>query len=58
MKATTIAALVIVLSTGCAIAGAGAPVPEGSQSPFIRASKCSARRCGLSRCLENGVAEW
>src|SRR6476646_2530881 len=33
MKAPTIAALVLVLSTGYAIAGAGAPVPEGSQNP-------------------------
>ncbi len=33
MKPTTIAALVLVLSTGYAIAGAGAPVPEGSQNP-------------------------
>jgi hypothetical protein len=33
MKVTTIAALVLSLSTGYAFAGAGAPVPEGSQNP-------------------------
>ena len=33
MKRTTMTALAILLSTGYAFAGAGAPVPEGSQNP-------------------------
>ena len=32
MKRTTIAAITILFSAGYALAGAGAPVPEGSQS--------------------------
>jgi hypothetical protein len=33
MKSATIAALAVILSAGYALAGAGAPVPEGSQTP-------------------------
>jgi hypothetical protein len=33
MKAVTLAATMILLGTGLCFAGAGAPVPEGSQTP-------------------------